>query len=102
MIGRTDDVAGVIDRLDAASLVTIVGPGGVGKTTLALAVAHHLQVGFADGVVFVDLAQVPPGADLTRALAEAAGVQGMAGGKPSTWRRRASVSARWRLRRCRR
>ena len=41
-----------------------------------LAVAGRLQDDFADGAVFVDLSPVPPGADITRAVAEAAGVEG--------------------------
>jgi predicted ATPase len=37
-------------------LVTITGPGGVGKTSLALQVAHDLQDAFTDGVFFISLA----------------------------------------------
>ena len=64
------------------------GPGGIGKTTVALAVAGRLQGDHADGAVFVDLSPVPPRADITRAVAEAAGVEGSAadidraGGRP--------------------
>jgi MoxR-like ATPase len=40
MIGRDDTVAALVSRLSHQRLVTIVGPGGIGKSTLALAVAE--------------------------------------------------------------
>ncbi len=55
MVGRDEDVVGVSGRLMTARFVTIVGAGGVGKTTLAVAVGHHLMATFAGSVVFVDL-----------------------------------------------
>lgn len=39
----------------AVPLVTLVGPGGVGKTTLALDLGHSLRADFPDGITFVDL-----------------------------------------------
>lgn len=42
-------------RLDEARYVTVVGVGGVGKTTLAIALGHHLSEAFAGAVLFVDL-----------------------------------------------
>ena len=77
-IGRDGDIGSVVERIRAAPLVTITGSGGIGKTTVALAVAERLQAEYADGVVFVDLSPVPPQADVTRAVAEAAGVEGAA------------------------
>jgi predicted ATPase/DNA-binding winged helix-turn-helix (wHTH) protein len=77
-IGRDRDIGSVVERIRDAPLVTITGTGGIGKTTVALAVADRLQADYSDGVVFADLSPVPPQADVTRAVAEAAGVEGAA------------------------
>ena len=55
MIGRDDDVLKLSARLNAARFVTIVGSGGVGKTTVGIAVGHHLIEAFAGAVLFIDL-----------------------------------------------
>ena len=58
VLGRDGD-AGAVTRLlrrDDVRLVTVMGPGGVGKTTLAIEVAHQLAAQFADGATFVNLA----------------------------------------------
>ena len=55
MVGRDDDVRRISDQLTATRFVTIVGAGGVGKTTVAVAVGHHLTEAFAGAVLFVDL-----------------------------------------------
>ena len=55
IVGRDDDVHKVSARLTTARFVTLVGPGGVGKTTVAVAVGHHLVDAFAGAVLFVDL-----------------------------------------------
>jgi len=55
MVGRDDDVLKLSTHLSASRFVTIVGAGGVGKTTVAVAVAHHLVEAFAGFVLFVDL-----------------------------------------------
>ena len=56
MIGRDEAVAAVVSRLSRERLVTIVGPGGIGKTTVALAVAEGMIAGYDHGVWLVDLA----------------------------------------------
>ncbi|RWE44089.1 MAG: transcriptional regulator [Mesorhizobium sp.] len=55
MVGRTDDAVALSTRLIATRFVTIVGTGGVGKTTAAVAVGHDLVEAFACAVHFVDL-----------------------------------------------
>jgi predicted ATPase/DNA-binding XRE family transcriptional regulator len=58
LLGRRQDIAAVsqlISSVGAARLVTLIGPGGVGKTRVALAVALELVDAFADDVWFVDL-----------------------------------------------
>jgi predicted ATPase len=57
-IGREADLAAISDRLRAARLLTLLGPGGTGKTRLAQAVAQQVTGRFPDGVVWVDLAPI--------------------------------------------
>src|SRR6266699_1472414 len=56
MIGREEAIATLVSRLSRERLLTIVGPGGIGKTTLALAVAERMIADYEDGVWLVDLA----------------------------------------------
>lgn len=55
MVGRDVDVIKLGAQLVGSRLVTIVGPGGVGKTTVAIAAAHQAADAFAGHVLFVDL-----------------------------------------------
>src|SRR5439155_9250738 len=56
MIGREEAVAALVSRLSRERLVTIIGPGGIGKTTVALAVAERMIAEYDHGVWLVDLA----------------------------------------------
>ena len=69
-LGRQDDVAAVGKALGTHRLVTVTGPGGVGKTTLAQAVAARSR---RPAVYVAALAEVAPGADLVRVLLDALG-----------------------------
>jgi hypothetical protein len=57
LLGRERDVKAVRQELDRAEggLVTLIGPGGIGKTRLAIECAWQLEEAFADGVFFVGL-----------------------------------------------
>lgn len=58
MIGREENAAALVSLLSEQRLITIVGPGGIGKTTVALAVAERMIGAYEQGVRFVDLAPV--------------------------------------------
>src|SRR5215469_3495727 len=68
LVDREEETAAVEDLVirRGARLVTLTGPGGVGKSRLAVEAAHKLGSRFADGVRFIDLAPVQS-ADLVRA-----------------------------------
>lgn len=76
-LGRTGDVAAVLDHLGqpATRLLTLTGPGGVGKTRLALWLAHHLAARYDGGVAFMPLAPVADAALVPDSLAQALGVR---------------------------
>jgi predicted ATPase/DNA-binding winged helix-turn-helix (wHTH) protein len=56
MIGRHETVTALVSRLSRERLVTIVGPGGIGKTTVALDLAERMIESYEHGVWLVDLA----------------------------------------------
>ncbi|ROM67255.1 transcriptional regulator [Pseudomonas brassicacearum] len=74
LIGRDSDVQRIVDRLLEPKLFTIVGPGGVGKTSLAVEVGHRIASERAETVRFVDLAQVEDAALVPSSLAASLGI----------------------------
>ena len=79
LIGREHELDVVGDRLRRASLVTLTGAGGVGKTRLALEAARRQSSRGRDGVWLIDLAAVSPGADVAGEAARALEISGAAG-----------------------
>jgi non-specific serine/threonine protein kinase len=74
-VGRRHDVAEVRRLLSTSRLVTLTGPGGVGKTRLALEVANAARHGFPDGVTLVELDQVGDPALVANTVAVAVGLR---------------------------
>lgn len=74
MLGRGAELARVGILLQEHRFVTIAGPGGMGKTTLARAVAAQFADRYADGVHLVDLAVLAEGRELVGALGVALGI----------------------------
>ena len=75
-VGRDAELADLlrlIERKDVR-LVTLTGPGGIGKTRLAVETAHRLASGFADGVAYVPLDRLTDPELVPAAIAEAVGV----------------------------
>src|SRR5277367_4031945 len=74
LFGRSEAIETLTHRLAESRVVTIVGPGGIGKTAVALAVADRMRSGLRDGVCFVDLAPLADARLVATALASALGL----------------------------
>ena len=74
LVGRGPQLAAVLDGLRAARVVTLTGPGGCGKTRLALRAAALAAGGFEDGARLVELASLTDAGLVPTGVAEALGV----------------------------
>jgi predicted ATPase/DNA-binding SARP family transcriptional activator len=84
-VGRLREIDEILNLLrdePACQLLTLVGLGGIGKTSLTLQVLHRCTGVFADGICYVPLAEVTSRANLTTAIADALGLP-LAGAEPS-------------------
>jgi predicted ATPase/DNA-binding CsgD family transcriptional regulator len=81
-VGRRHALAELRGALSTARLVSIVGPGGVGKSRLALRSARDLSRGFADGAWVVELAEVQDPALVVNGVMAAMDLRDQAGGDP--------------------
>lgn len=78
IIGRSQIIRTLADKVPAQRFVTITGPGGGGKTTVAIGVADALAGTYVNGVCFVDLAAITEARHVANALASALGVAPLA------------------------
>ncbi|WP_428032808.1 ATP-binding protein [Ancylobacter sp.] len=74
IVGRKATVQTIASLLKEQRFVSLVGPGGIGKSTVAIAVAHEMEDSFGDGICFVDLAALSDPLLVAGALAAALGV----------------------------
>jgi len=74
MVGRDDAVESLATLLVSRRFVSVVGPGGVGKTTVAISVGHAMLDAFGDAVYFVDLSAVSDPALVPSTVAAVLGV----------------------------
>jgi predicted ATPase len=72
-VGRDDDLARILKAVGEASLVTLVGTGGVGKTRLAMQAAAEVVSRFADGAWFCELASADDAESMAQIVASTLG-----------------------------
>lgn len=81
-VGRRRELGALRQKLTEARLVTLVGPGGVGKTRLAIRLAADIARGFRHGGWLVELAELRDAAFVTNAAMAALGLRDQAGAEP--------------------
>jgi predicted ATPase len=80
LLGREQEVAEALGlvREHGVRLLTVTGPSGVGKTRLALEIAHDLHAGFADGLAWIDLSVLRDPSLVPQTVAQALGIRELA------------------------
>ena len=81
-VGRRRELQEVAELLEASRLLTLTGPGGIGKTRLALEVARRVRAQFPGGVWWIDLASVTDPASVLDEVARVLGVTSAPGVEP--------------------
>ena len=74
VVGRDSDIVALKRQLSEQRFVSVVGPGGIGKTTVAIATAHTLLADFDNDVCFVDLSSLTDARRVPAGLASALGL----------------------------
>ena len=105
LIGREEELSEILNLVTTHRLVTLTGAGGIGKTTLALALAHELRPHFADGVWLAEFSALGDPGLIPATVAAAVGLElgaGEASAQPSGAgaRRPARVAGAGYLRAC--
>jgi predicted ATPase/DNA-binding winged helix-turn-helix (wHTH) protein len=75
LIGRVGVVSEIVSRLQRSRLITIIGPGGIGKTSVAFAVAEQAAALYDDGICVVDCASLLDGSLVARKLVSTLGLE---------------------------
>ncbi|MGU7842913.1 ATP-binding protein [Burkholderia sp. AW33-5] len=75
LVGRQAEIAQIVDMIERAAVVTLVGAGGIGKTSLAGRVAHELRERSGERVLFVALASAATRDDVLLAIAAELGLE---------------------------
>jgi predicted ATPase/DNA-binding winged helix-turn-helix (wHTH) protein len=83
IFGRAAAIGSILHELETTRLVSIVGPGGIGKTTVALAVAHEATASFEDGAWLVDLSPLNDQSSVADAVSMAIGLDARPGHNPA-------------------
>jgi predicted ATPase/DNA-binding winged helix-turn-helix (wHTH) protein len=74
MVGREENILSISTALTTSRFVTIVGPGGVGKTTVAASIGHDMLADFAGAVLFVDFSLLNHPAMVSASVASMLGI----------------------------
>ena len=82
--GREEEIEDLVAMTHASRVLTLIGPGGIGKTRLAVEFARSLKASFPDGAWFVDLSALERGADVWPVVAASLLIEPQPGMHPRT------------------